>query len=91
MLEETVRETDIVVRYGGDEFPLICPETNGEIETIKERILQAMVNQEGMGQLIDFPVTLSIGSAHWSPGSGGSIDRVLAEADKRMYDVKPNR
>jgi len=91
LLEETVRETDIVVRYGGDEFLLICPETNGETETIRERILQAMVSQEGMGQLIDFPVTLSIGSAHWAPGSGGSIDRVLAEADKRMYDVKTKR
>ena len=91
LLEETVRETDIVVRYGGDEFLLICPETDGETETIKERILEALVNQEGMGQLIDFPITLSIGSAHWSPGGGGSIDRVLAEADKRMYDVKPKR
>jgi len=91
LLEETVRETDIVVRYGGDEFLLICPETNGEIEAIKKRILQAMTNQEAIGQLIDFPVTLSIGTAHWVPDSGRSIDRVLAEADRRMYDAKPKR
>jgi len=49
LLEATVRETNIVVRYGGDEFLLICPEPNGETGTIKVRILQAMVNQEEMG------------------------------------------
>ena len=91
LLKETVRETDIVIRYGGDEFLLICPETDGETEAIKKRILEAMANEETIGQWIDFPVTLSIGTAHWSPGSGAAIDRVLAEADKRMYDVKPKR
>ena len=38
--------------------------------------------------LIDLPVGLAIGTAHWLPQDGSSIEAVLATADRRMYEEK---
>jgi diguanylate cyclase (GGDEF)-like protein/PAS domain S-box-containing protein len=88
LLRETIRETDIAVRYGGDEFLIVFPETNGEVDSIKRRILEkvALLNKKN-GQM-DFPVTLSMGSASWNPKGHNSVDEILNEADRRMYADK---
>ena len=91
LLEGQVRGSDIVVRYGGDEFLLLLIETNGETETVKQRIIEEVDQWNKANPMFDFPVTLSIGSAHWSPEDERPVEKILAEADRKMYEEKRRR
>jgi len=88
LLVAQVRESDIVVRYGGDEFLIMLIETNGETEAVAKRIRNAVAEWNRTNELIPFAVTLSLGAAHWNPKREKQIEQVLAEADKRMYMEK---
>ena len=88
LLSDQVRQSDIVVRYGGDEFLIMLIETDGETEEVAERIRSAIAERNKTDEVIPFAVTLSIGAAHWVPESGTAIEQVLAEADRRMYAEK---
>lgn len=87
-IQDNVRDADILVRYGGDEFLVILPETNGETEVVKDRILAEIARRNTKNPLLDFPVTLAVGSYHWSSESGRSVEEALSEADKLMYEDK---
>jgi len=88
VIQHNIRDADILVRYGGDEFLVILPETNGETDVVRDRILAEVAARNRTNPLLDFPVTLAIGSAHWSSGSGQTMEQILAETDKLMYEDK---
>jgi diguanylate cyclase (GGDEF)-like protein len=88
VIQHNIRDADILVRYGGDEFLVILPETNGESDVVRDRILAEVAGRNRTNPLLDFPVTLAIGSAHWSSASGQTMEQILAETDKLMYEDK---
>lgn len=88
LLKAQVRKADVVVRYGGDEFLVMFPETPGEAEAARDRILAEVDRRNRENPIFDFPVILAIGSAHWDPSSGESIENALDTADERMYEHK---
>jgi diguanylate cyclase (GGDEF)-like protein/PAS domain S-box-containing protein len=88
VLRQAVRESDIVVRYGGDEFLVLLIETNGETDVVRDRIHAEMAARMELEGLFEIPVTLAIGTAHWTPETGQSIEAVLSEADRAMYGEK---
>jgi len=88
LIQNNIRDADILVRYGGDEFLVILPETNGETDLVRERIQTEVSQRNKTNPLLDFPVTLAIGSYHWSSEIGTSIEEALTEADKLMYEDK---
>lgn len=88
VLSSSVRDTDYVIRYGGDEFLLLLLETNGETLTVRDRIVATMSSRNPVNLLLDFPVTLSIGIAHWMPDTAASMESILSQADQAMYAEK---
>ena len=88
VLLRSVRDSDVVVRYGGDEFLVLLIETNGETEIVRGRVIQEMAVASQEATLLGLPIGLAIGTAHWMPKSDQSIEAVLIEADRRMYEEK---
>lgn len=84
-LGNSIRETDFLIRYGGDEFLLILIETGQTAAIVRERILKSTQLAVVTTNIIGTPVSLSIGNAHWDPSTGISIRETLVEADRQMY------
>jgi diguanylate cyclase (GGDEF)-like protein len=83
------RETDVVVRYGGEEFIIILPNTSEEEAiSLAERILQAVQDTRiRISQKETVTVTLSGGIASY-PMNALSAKTLLNAADSAMYAAK---
>ncbi|MCX6095034.1 MAG: PAS domain S-box protein [Candidatus Bipolaricaulota bacterium] len=91
VLMHTVRNTDMVVRYGGDEFLVVLTETGQEAEEAAIRVRSAVKGSAKLREISGFAVTVSVGSIFWHPDAGTPIEEALATADARMYDDKRAR
>ena len=88
LLQDNMRASDTVVRYGGDEFLIMMPETNGGVEEIVARLQEELDKWNDKTSLIDFPVSLAMGISHWTPYQGRGVEAALKEADRKMYRDK---
>lgn len=87
-LVANVRSADAVIRYGGDEFLIMMPATDGEVSQIIERLKGQLVNWNERNSLIDLPLTMAMGISHWSPEQNRGVEEALKEADRNMYKDK---
>lgn len=88
VIRGSTRDSDFLIRYGGDEFLVVLPEADGRIDAVQDRIQAQVARRNASNALLDFPVALAIGVYRWLPGEGGTIDQAIAEADRRMYADK---
>ncbi len=86
-LRAMVRAAEYVIRYGGDEFLLVMPESeDGQAVVFRlQRAFGPWIEELPTG---DLAVRLSMGYDHWQPGDGRSVDEVIASADEKMYEDK---
>ena len=88
ILRESLRKTDTAYRYGGEEFTVLLPETQGpEALHFAERIRQAFENKDlTLQKEQNFSVTVSIGVAQYE--SGQELNTFIKRADTNMYSAK---
>jgi diguanylate cyclase (GGDEF)-like protein len=86
-LRNACREYDYVARMGGDEFVMILPGMLASAVKRKSADLGSMVVAVGRECTGEEILSLSVGEAFF-PGDGGETEDLLAEADKRMYQMK---
>jgi diguanylate cyclase (GGDEF)-like protein len=87
ILTDVVRRSDMVSRYGGDEFLVLLPETDLEgAEALAEKVLALAARQEFGDTRPRFQLTLSIGAATLSEEESGND--MIARADMALYEAK---
>ena len=87
-LAEVGREQDVAVRYGGEEFVLIMPQTSKEdAGLVAERVCEAIAELELSPDDPTHGVTISVGVASY-PTDALTPDAIIRCADRAMYIAK---
>ena len=88
IIRKCIRKTDILVRYGGDEFILILPGVGADTFTQKLRHIQHMVQEATVPDYSRMQLSVSIGGVI-------AVDEITGEAvhraDRLMYMAKTER
>jgi len=85
-MKETLRKTDFVFRYGGDEFAIIMVNTPlNEAVKIAERLRNAIKEK-----FRDREITISVGISSY-PLDGKTRSELIDKADKRLFKAKESK
>lgn len=91
LCESNIRDTDIIGRYGGEEFVVLLPKADLSIAADRaeslRRILEQTVFETEKGPV---QMTASFGVAGWRPDQNGKVDLItlFADADRVLYQSK---
>ncbi len=84
MLQSLCRETDVIARWGGEEFTLLLPDTDQKgATTFAQRLADSLSTYRFID---DKTITISQGIATYQPGD--TIESLLKRADKALYQAK---
>lgn len=87
LLKDSVRGSDAVIRYGGDEFLVILAESDLDgANRVVERIQSFLHDWNRSKPLKNFALQLSIGVSQWRGEQ--TIEQILESADSAMYESK---
>jgi diguanylate cyclase (GGDEF)-like protein len=91
ILQNSTSDQDIVGRYGGEEFCIIC--LNYELDAILnlgENLRKTIEDYSFMVNEKPLKITTSIGIAYKTPSSIKHSNKIITSADKKLYEAKRN-
>ena len=86
-LKKTIREEDTIARFGGDEFIIVLENTKNTSD-LKYKIQNAL-NEPLIINTHSLTITCRIGISTY-PNDADTLDKLLNDADKKMYKEKEN-
>ncbi len=89
-LRQSVRQVDVIGRYGGDEFLVILPETKAQNAKVAATRIQAVFELKKFQVRSDqsILIALSIGISGYPDKQVKEVKDLIAKADKAMYAAK---
>jgi len=89
VIQKNLRQTDVLCRYGGEEFVVLLPETNiASARIVAEKLRKTVEKRLAIEQMgVKKPVTISIGVANF-PSDAYSAETLIQTADRRLYQAK---
>jgi diguanylate cyclase (GGDEF)-like protein len=91
ILKKNYRESDIIARIGGDEFVVITVGTTKESAEIATSRLKKNLEIHNAEANRNYKLSLSFGLAYYDPENPCSIDELLVQGDKLMYEQKRHK
>ena len=89
VIQESLRQGEIIGRYGGDEFAIILPGSTCEhARQIAERILEKLKSQTVSTKKGHIYITASLGIAELAQSAEKNLDELLELADQALYQAK---
>lgn len=87
VMQKTLRASDVLCRWGGEEFLAIVPNADlAAARRLAERLRCALCDQQPSGLALERPVTVSIGVGSCPPAC--DLDQLLHLADTALYRAK---
>lgn len=88
-LRRGVRTSDLIGRFGGDEFVVLAPEASEvELTQLMERLLASVREMRVTAAGASVEVTVSVGGAWVAGGSYVEPETIVASADRSLYEAK---
>ncbi len=88
ILQNSYRDSDIVARFGGDEFVVLAMGTSTEHSNLMIGRLQEKVDRDNEAHDVPYELSISIGIAEWDPENPKMLELLIIEADEKMYADK---
>jgi diguanylate cyclase (GGDEF)-like protein/PAS domain S-box-containing protein len=88
ILKQTFRESDIITRMGGDEFVILITSFRSGKESLYLRRLNHNVERFNRSGTRPYVLSISTGVVVFDPATFCSIDELLKDADRSMYERK---
>lgn len=85
IIKKYIRKTDILIRYGGDEFLLILPSIKKHIFEDKLKLIREKIHDAVVPNYEKMQLSVSIGGVIFREGN---IEDAVASADRQMYIAK---
>lgn len=91
IIKESFRASDIVARIGGDEFAILAFEATIESSEHIIRHIKKNMKSFNDSRKNKFRISLSIGISQYDPDQPDTIEQLLVQADKKMYEKKKQK
>ncbi len=88
IFKETFRESDIIARIGGDEFAVLPIGNTAESASILTTRLKNNLVNFNKKKSHNYTLSISIGIAHYDPAHTVSVEELLNQGDRLMYEDK---